>query len=183
MTHSVNVKNLFYIFRKSTENQRGVFDRPPLKSHFRSGLFIQSLLASIAHRGNGSHSLQRKGRWESNINVWFPFMYSQKWNCYFQNTDIMFSLSVPIHSYTCERFTYFQDRSAYSAAGKYGDRSWEYINHPQRHKCGNWDWGRAIPIKGIHKWDFPCSAVAHTRTHNFLIPTFPQHPSADTHTW
>jgi hypothetical protein len=22
-----------------------------------------------------------KGRWESNINVWFPFMYSQKWNC------------------------------------------------------------------------------------------------------
>ncbi len=22
-----------------------------------------------------------KGRWESNINVWFPFMCSQKWNC------------------------------------------------------------------------------------------------------
>ncbi len=22
-----------------------------------------------------------KGRWESNINVWFPCMYSQKWNC------------------------------------------------------------------------------------------------------
>ncbi len=21
-----------------------------------------------------------EGRWESNINVWFPFMYSQKWN-------------------------------------------------------------------------------------------------------
>ncbi len=27
-------------------------------------------------------ALQMKGgRWESNINVWFPFMYSQKWNC------------------------------------------------------------------------------------------------------
>ncbi len=26
-----------------------------------------------------------KGRWESNINVWFPYMYSQNWNCYFQN--------------------------------------------------------------------------------------------------
>ncbi len=22
-----------------------------------------------------------KGRWESNINVWFPFKYSQNWNC------------------------------------------------------------------------------------------------------
>ncbi len=22
-----------------------------------------------------------RGQWESNINVWFPFMYSKKWNC------------------------------------------------------------------------------------------------------
>ncbi len=22
-----------------------------------------------------------RGRWQSNINVWFPFMYPQKWNC------------------------------------------------------------------------------------------------------
>ncbi len=41
---------------------------------------------------------------------------------------------------------------------KYVDRSWEYINHSQTHECGNWDWGRAIPRKGIHKWDFRCSA-------------------------
>jgi hypothetical protein len=34
------------------------------------------------------------------------------------------------------------------------DRSWEYINRSQAHECGNWDWGRAIPRKGIHKWDF-----------------------------
>ncbi len=26
-------------------------------------------------------TLQRKGRWESNINDWFLFMYSLKWNC------------------------------------------------------------------------------------------------------
>ncbi len=32
------------------------------------------------------------------------------------------------------------------------------INHSQTHECGNWDWGRAIPRKGIHKWDFLCSA-------------------------
>ncbi len=23
--------------------------------------------------------------------------------------------------------------------------------------CGNWDWGRAIPFLGIHKWYFCCS--------------------------
>jgi hypothetical protein len=39
------------------------------------------------------------------------------------------------------------------------DQSWEYINHSQTHECGNWEAGRAIPIKGIHKWYFPCSAI------------------------
>ncbi len=38
------------------------------------------------------------------------------------------------------------------------DRSWEYINCSQTHEWGNWDWGRAVPRRGIHKWDFPCSA-------------------------
>jgi hypothetical protein len=43
----------------------------------------------------------------------------------------MFSLSVPIRSYICEIFIYFQDRPAYFAARKYVDQSWEsqtYIN-------------------------------------------------------
>ncbi len=39
-------------------------------------------------------ALQMKGQWESNINVWFPFMYSQKWICYFQNRIIMFCLLI-----------------------------------------------------------------------------------------
>ncbi len=43
-----------------------------------------------------------KGRWESNINVWFPFMYSQRWNCYFQNRIIMVCLSVPTIIYLWE---------------------------------------------------------------------------------
>jgi hypothetical protein len=38
-------------------------------------------------------------------------------------------------------------RSAYSAAGKYVDRSYE---DPK-------DWGRAIHFLGIHKWDFRCN--------------------------
>ncbi len=40
---------------------------------------------------------------------------------------------------------------------KYVDRSWDYINRSQTHECGNWGWGRAIPRKGINKWDFCCS--------------------------
>ncbi len=40
-------------------------------------------------------TLQWKGQWESNINVWFPFMYSQKLNFYFQNRIIMFCFPVP----------------------------------------------------------------------------------------
>ncbi len=45
----------------------------------------------------------------------------------------------------------------------YVDRSWEYINRSQTHECGNWDWGRAITRKGIHKWDFPCNAGQNRR--------------------
>ncbi len=28
------------------------------------------------------------------------------------------------------------------------------INRSQTRECGNWDWGRTIPRKGTHKWDF-----------------------------
>jgi hypothetical protein len=82
-------------------------------------------------------------------------MYSHKWNCYFLNMIIMFCLPVP--TLICEKFTFLGLVCLYSAAGKYVHRSWEYINRSQTHKCGNWDWGRTIPRKGIHKWDFPCS--------------------------
>jgi hypothetical protein len=47
------------------------------------------------------------------INVWFPFMSSQKR----KKRIIIFCLPVP-DSYICEIFIYFQDRSTYSAAGK-----------------------------------------------------------------
>ncbi len=43
------------------------------------------------------------------------------------------------------------------------DRSWEYINHLKTHECENWDLDRAIPRKGIHKWDFRCSVVTNGR--------------------
>ncbi len=51
-------------------------------------------------------TLQRKGGGESNINAWFPFMYSQKWNCYFQNRIIMFCLPVPSLIYLWEIYIF-----------------------------------------------------------------------------
>ncbi len=39
-----------------------------------------------------------------------------------------------LRSYICERFIYFQDRSACSAAGKYVDQSWEKINRAQAYE-------------------------------------------------
>jgi hypothetical protein len=51
-------------------------------------------------------ALQMKGRWKSNINVWFPFIYSQKWNYYFQNRIIMFCLPVPALIYMWEIYIF-----------------------------------------------------------------------------
>ncbi len=51
-------------------------------------------------------ALQMKGRWESNINVWFPFMYSQKWNCSFQNRIVMFCLPLPTLIYLWEIYIF-----------------------------------------------------------------------------
>ena len=43
-----------------------------------------------------------------------------------------------LHSCVCERLLYSHDRSAYSGAGKYVNRSWEYIDRSQARECGNW---------------------------------------------
>ncbi len=51
-------------------------------------------------------ALQMKGQWESSINVWFPLMYSQKLNCYFQNRINMFCLPVPTLIYLWEIYVF-----------------------------------------------------------------------------
>jgi hypothetical protein len=57
-----------------------------------------------------------------NINVWFRFMYSQKWNRashYFQNRIIMFCLPISTFMYMWAISTvYSQDRFAYFAEAK-----------------------------------------------------------------
>ncbi len=57
---------------------------------------------------------------------------------------------------------------AYSAAGKYVDRCWEYINSSQTLECGNWNWAAQFLfweyINGIfvarrmriERWPSPC---------------------------
>jgi hypothetical protein len=115
-----------------------------------------------------------EGRWDSNINVWFPFMYSQNETVqppYFQNRIIMFWLPIPTLMYCiCERFIYFQDQSVYFAAAHICGPIMGIYKSLTTHECGNWDWGRAIPRKGIHKWDFHCS-VMHSRRYSIKMFT------------
>ncbi len=62
------------------------------------------------------------------------------------------------HSCVCEWFICIFPRSVCLFCWrKYVDQSWDYINRSQTHQCGNLGWGRPIPRKGIHKWDFHCS--------------------------
>jgi hypothetical protein len=66
---------------------------------------------------------------------------------------------------------YSHNRSAYSAAGKNVNRSWEYINRSQTHECGNWDWGRAIPFLGIYiNGIFRCSVVCRGYICLWILP-------------
>jgi hypothetical protein len=81
----------------------------------------------------------------------FRKKYSQKRNI---------GASVQISTFICLWVIYIFPRSVCLFCWrKYVDRSWDCINRLQTHEYGNWGWGRAIPRKGIHKWDFRCSVV------------------------
>jgi hypothetical protein len=70
-----------------------------------------------------------------------PFMYSQKSNC---------AVSVIISTFTCLWTIYIFLGSVYIFSYSRICRPIVgYIYRSQTHKCGNWDWGRAIPFLGI----------------------------------
>jgi hypothetical protein len=71
-----------------------------------------------------------------------------------------------LHSCVCERFIYSHHRYAYSALGKYVDRSWKWTYRLHTHECGIRDWSRAIPFLGIHNWDFRCSVLIFFRVYS-----------------
>ncbi len=85
--------------------------------------------------------------------------YSKKWNI---------GASVSISTFMCLWANYIFPRwVCLFCWRKYVDRSWEYINRSQTHKCGNWDWGSAIPRKGIYKRNCRCSVDHQCFTINY----------------
>ncbi len=104
--------------------------------------------------------LQIKGRWESNLNVWFRFMYSHLWNCaslLFQNRIIMFCLAISIFMYLWAIYI-FPGSVCLFCCTKIGRPIPEYINHSQIHECRNWEQGHE------HKSDFSVQCSAHSKS-------------------
>ncbi len=69
-----------------------------------------------------------------------------------QNYNVL-SPSFYTHIYVWEIYI-FPGSVCLFCCRKYVDQSWENINRSQTQECRNWDWGRAIPKKGIHECDF-----------------------------
>ncbi len=101
-----------------------------------------------------------KGRWESNINVWFRLIYSQKWNCRAllfpkQKYNVLspnFYIHVSVSNYI------YTGSVCLFCCSQIGLPIWKYINRSQKHECRNWERGRAVLFLGIHKSDFRYSA-------------------------
>ena len=138
----------------------------PLLSQFHIHVHVSDLYIPTI----GLPILLQENMWTDPGNIWIAQTHScGKWglgprSSFSMNTQMGFSLQCTIwydvpNSDICRGrkrptvtyvlkifcFIYFQDRSTYSAAGKYVDQSWEYINCSQTPECGNWDWDLAIP--------------------------------------
>ncbi len=105
------------------------------------------------HILSGRWALQMKGRWESNINVWFRFMYFQKWNC------VALLYSKQNYNVLSPNFTFINLWAIYIFPPKFAeflaasflteDRSLQYIDCPQIHECRNWN-----QTTQFHFWEY-----------------------------
>ncbi len=96
-------------------------------------------------------ALQMKGRRESILlsgsHSCFP------WNeTVISKTELCGSGSQFLHSCICARFIFPGSVCLFCCS-----HIERLILGSQTHDCGNWDWGRTIPRKSIHNWDFLCS--------------------------
>ncbi len=107
-------------------------------------------------------TLEMKGWWESNINGWFWFMSSQKWNwltSLFPNRIIMFCLSISTFMFLWAIYI-FPGLVCLFCCSQIGRPIWDYINRSNVHECRNWERGLTVSFMGTHKTDFRYS-VAH----------------------
>jgi hypothetical protein len=104
-----------------------------LKRGLQFPLWCMCITVLLSWAGGASGpTLQMKGRRESNINVWFPFMYSHKWNCALCNhliskTEFKCSVSQLLISHLWEIYIFPGSVCVFFCS----------------QICGNWDWGRA----------------------------------------
>ncbi len=106
---------------------------------------VQDCKSNSAYRPS-TDALQMKGQWESNINVWFPCMYSQKRNLLFpkQNYNVL-SPSPYTHTIRISVRDLYISRIGLPILlqGNMWTNPLEYINRSQAHERGYWDWGHA----------------------------------------
>ena len=122
------------------------------------------------------YALQMKGRWESDINVWFRFMYSQKWNCvaslYSKQNYNFLSPNFRIHVSLIDSYIPRICQSIWLGSLILGIYT---VNCLQIHECRNWGRGSAVHFLGINKPDFRYS-VGQTK-----IASVKRNPPADSH--
>ncbi len=102
----------------------------------------------LADRG---HELQMRGWWESNINVWFRFMYFQKRNCGLvisKNRIIMFCFPI-------STFMYLVPPQSVCRGPNVG--IYKSLTNAWRYR--NWEQGSAVSFLGIYVSNFRCSVV------------------------
>ncbi len=105
-----------------------------------------------------------KGGGESNINLWWRFLYFQKWNCAAslspkQNYNVVLPISTFMYLWPIYIFPGWQDRSAYFCSQRGRPiMGIHYINHSQTYQCRNWERGRAVSFLLVHQSDFRYSA-------------------------